>query len=302
MNSTLLIRRSKGRLCADFGPHPDGKNEGSELFFNPYPREYHPPINLSLDPTTQEAAAIHSLTLEEYHFICLFTLPRYRSGSFSSSATIFSGAVFLLPPNGQLEEGAEIAYLPGAQFYARDWNFGEEGLNGVRMENDWTRFDAKDVCNSVLAYTLDFPIDYSAWLTQANYIFSRLQITSNLEDYLAVFKAEFRTTIGNTREDTPPGYLFLCPTTDFQTGSTSFRWPDCPAYWSLDPSGVDRLSTEEATQLGFPAFKLTTKFEGSSWDTSVYAGLRQFHQAKGFDPDSHIRKIQSCRIDPRRPP
>jgi hypothetical protein len=25
---------------------------------------------------------------------------------------------------------------------------------------------------------------------------------------------------------------------------------------------------------------------GKSWDASVYTGLRQFHQAKGFDPDS----------------
>ncbi|KAJ7044380.1 hypothetical protein C8F04DRAFT_942366, partial [Mycena alexandri] len=57
-------------------------------------------------------------------------------------------------------------------------------------------------------------------------------------------------------------------------------------YWSLDPSGVDRLSTEEATQLGFPSFQLTTRVHGYSWDTSVYAGLRQFHKAKGFDPDS----------------
>ncbi|KAJ7732531.1 hypothetical protein B0H16DRAFT_176050 [Mycena metata] len=88
------------------------------------------------------------------------------------------------------------------------------------------------------------------------------------------------------REDAPPGYFLLCPTTEFQTGPSSFRWPDCPAYWSLDPSGLDRLTTDEATQLGFPSFQLTTKFGGLSWDTSVYAGLRQFHQAKGFDPES----------------
>ncbi|KAJ7024199.1 hypothetical protein C8F04DRAFT_922513, partial [Mycena alexandri] len=124
------------------------------------------------------------------------------------------------------------------------------------------------------------------WLAQAGHIFSRLQITSHLEDYFLVHWVEFRITIGDTKEDAPPGYLFLCPTTDFQTGSSSFKWPDCPAYWSLDPSGLDHLSTEEAARLGFPSFQLTTEIEGASWDTSVYAGLRQFHQAKGFDPDS----------------
>ncbi|KAJ7732312.1 hypothetical protein B0H16DRAFT_179369 [Mycena metata] len=74
--------------------------------------------------------------------------------------------------------------------------------------------------------------------------------------------------------------------TDFQTGPSSFRWSDCPAYWSLDPSGLERLSTEEVAQLGFASFQLSTQLHGCSWNASVYAGLRQFHQAKGFDPDS----------------
>ncbi|KAJ7858600.1 hypothetical protein B0H13DRAFT_1471805, partial [Mycena leptocephala] len=63
-------------------------------------------------------------------------------------------------------------------------------------------------------------------------------------------------------------------------------WPDCPAYWSLDPAGVKRLGTEEAVHFGFPSIELTTTVFGRSWDASVYAGLRQFHRAKGFDPDS----------------
>jgi hypothetical protein len=43
---------------------------------------------------------------------------------------------------------------------------------------------------------------------------------------------------------------------------------------------------EDATALGFPSLSLSTKIWGFSWDESVYAGLRQFHEAKGFDPDS----------------
>jgi hypothetical protein len=42
----------------------------------------------------------------------------------------------------------------------------------------------------------------------------------------------------------------------------------------------------DATALGFPCISLSTKIEGWSWDDSVYAGLREFHRAKGFDPDS----------------
>jgi hypothetical protein len=43
---------------------------------------------------------------------------------------------------------------------------------------------------------------------------------------------------------------------------------------------------EDATALGFPTISLSTKIQGYSWDASVYAGLRQFRQAKGFDPDN----------------
>ncbi|KAJ7434592.1 hypothetical protein FB451DRAFT_1003079, partial [Mycena latifolia] len=57
-------------------------------------------------------------------------------------------------------------------------------------------------------------------------------------------------------------------------------------YWSLDQSGVGRLTADAATRLGFPDFHLITQGIGFSWDASVYEGLRQFHQAKGFDPYS----------------
>ncbi|KAJ7601997.1 hypothetical protein B0H17DRAFT_969390, partial [Mycena rosella] len=57
-------------------------------------------------------------------------------------------------------------------------------------------------------------------------------------------------------------------------------------YWSLDPSGAEHLSREEAEQLGFPIFTIEMEVGGRSWDESVYIGICQFHQAKGFDPDS----------------
>ncbi|KAJ6462830.1 hypothetical protein C8R45DRAFT_793063, partial [Mycena sanguinolenta] len=57
-------------------------------------------------------------------------------------------------------------------------------------------------------------------------------------------------------------------------------------YWSLDPSGIDCLSLDDATRLGFPSFELTATAYGCYWDSSVYEGLCQFHQAKGFDPYS----------------
>ncbi|KAJ6463001.1 exonuclease V [Mycena sanguinolenta] len=63
------------------------------------------------------------------------------------------------------------------------------------------------------------------------------------------------------------------------------QWPDHPAYWYLDESGAERLPPEDAINFGFPSFRLSAELGGYSWDASVYAGVRQFHQAKGFDPD-----------------
>ncbi|KAJ6583802.1 hypothetical protein B0H10DRAFT_2234643 [Mycena sp. CBHHK59/15] len=111
------------------------------------------------------------------------------------------------------------------------------------------------------------------WLSQANCIFSRLDITSGYDDYVG---------------DIPAGYLFLRPLADFESDTGRFRLPDCEgdAYWSLDPSGVERLSMEEATNLGFPFMDFDMEIYGFSWDASAYAGLRQFHLGKGFDPES----------------
>jgi hypothetical protein len=49
---------------------------------------------------------------------------------------------------------------------------------------------------------------------------------------------------------------------------------------------MDRLSPEEATRLGFPDFRRVTKVDGHYWDATIYEELRQFHEAKGFDPYS----------------
>ncbi|KAJ7036904.1 hypothetical protein C8F04DRAFT_457005 [Mycena alexandri] len=144
---------------------------------------------------------------------------------------------------------------------------------------------AGGVSDTKITFRVD-SYDAEAWLSQANYIFSHSQITSNLKDYFLIESIYFTITIRSAGEDAPPGYLFLCPKEDFQASRSSFRWPNCPAYWSLDPEGIKALSTEEAARRGFPSFQLTTEIRGKSWDASVYAGLRKFHQAKGFNPDS----------------
>jgi hypothetical protein len=97
---------------------------------------------------------------------------------------------------------------------------------------------------------------------------------------------EFQLNLIPTSETLPAGYLFICPPEDLRAGPSSFRWPDCAAYWSYDLEGVERLAVDEAARLGFPAIQLHTEIHTSWWNGSVYAGLQKFHEEKGFDPNS----------------
>ncbi|KAJ7177203.1 hypothetical protein C8R46DRAFT_49432 [Mycena filopes] len=54
----------------------------------------------------------------------------------------------------------------------------------------------------------------------------------------------------------------------------------------MDPSGLKPLSDADAESLGFPTLSPQTMVWSYSWDTYVYTGLRRFHAAKGFNPDS----------------
>jgi hypothetical protein len=38
--------------------------------------------------------------------------------------------------------------------------------------------------------------------------------------------------------------------------------------------------------MGLPSIQCMISVCGYSWDASVYAGLRKFHEGKGFDPES----------------
>ncbi|KAJ6462841.1 hypothetical protein C8R45DRAFT_523751 [Mycena sanguinolenta] len=281
---THWIRHSTGRLCTELTLTHDGLPiylNSSEM---PGPSRLHSVSTLSTEAIT---TFIDSLTLEQYHRICAMNLRQYQHFDLSASTTVNLGAVFHCPSD-PLEDSVEIAFLPSAEAsQLGNWtDFG--GGAGEVLPNGWTRFQSGNVFNNTLSVFCGISphTDWHTWLSQANHIFRRLRIMANFEDYVFLYHIEFQLKIFRTTEDSPPGFLFLCPSEDFQTGPSSLCWPACPAYWSLDPSGVDRLSPEDATHLGFPPFVLTTRADGSYWDASVYEGLRQFHQAKGFDPYS----------------
>ncbi|KAF7376996.1 hypothetical protein MSAN_00117500 [Mycena sanguinolenta] len=277
---TNWIRRSSGRLCTELTPA-----NGDKLWLDWRPSESSAMPGTYSWSTGAETITtfIDLLTLEQYYHICDRNLIQHRCITISTSTMVNIGAVIRCF-NDVLEDSVEIAFLPSAGQLG-DWTIFEENTGEV-MPNGCTRFQSHDVINSTVYLSCSLLSDRNTWLSQANHIFDCLQILSNFEDYVVVDFIRFDLDILQTTGNLPEGFLFLCPQEDFRTGPSSFGWPPCVGYWSLSPSGVDRLNSEDASRLGFPSFRLTTTADGWYWDSSVYEGLCQFHKAKGFDPYS----------------
>ncbi|KAJ7669923.1 hypothetical protein DFH06DRAFT_158545 [Mycena polygramma] len=274
---TLWIRCSTGRLCADLMPPPKPFDLGS-----PYQirmPDFKTTALFSGSSSIMEALAIDALTLKHYHQVCSYSLCHRHSIDIPAGVTIYPGMVISRPSNTNF---VEIVLLPEAQRNFSGWS--DLGpVDREIMENGWTRFNARDVVGGATNVQCWMGGAIS-WLSQSNHIFKCCQITSNFEDYVFVDYIQFLVVISAAMKEIPTGFLFFCPWDDFRPSSVG--WPDCPAYWSLELSGAHALSREEAMELGFPPLQFRREAWGHSWDSSVYAGLAKFHQAKGFDPYS----------------
>ncbi|KAJ7055806.1 hypothetical protein C8F01DRAFT_1318587 [Mycena amicta] len=229
---------------------------------------------------------ISSLTL-------YWVLAEHRDMEFSAPAIVNLGAVLCYSCSTELKFPVEIVPLSSELNLNThsEWTFGLNSgawreTDHLIMDSNWTRHNTgqKFPLNPLICFWET--MEMQPWLSQSNHIMKRLNTSSShsSEDYAVVYQVDFRLMVSDSSKSLPNGYLLLAPAGDFEVGPSMFRWPDCPAYWSLDPTGVERLSTEEAKHLGFPVFELITRVHVFSWDDSVYAGIRQFQRAKGFDP------------------
>ncbi|KAF7353250.1 hypothetical protein MSAN_01512800 [Mycena sanguinolenta] len=276
------IRPSTGKLCLDLA---QGEPETNLGIFWSNSRILHLD-NLSLDAPDSEDMIISSLSEDQYHKLCCES-PIAQFHYFQVS-TEYPVGVGIFRTDSQY--AACVRITEPLQFLL------EEELNWYNYGNAPddllpNSYDSSQTSSLGLELHVSFSLHEleMAWLAQGNHIFTELEKVTDAEDYVCVYGAEFilRTPY---KHDIPEGYLFVCPSQDFRTGNevhvNLYQWPACPAYWSLDPSGADRLSTEDARNLGFPAIHIETVMEGLSWDRSVYQGLRRFHEGKGFDPNS----------------
>ncbi|KAJ7508795.1 hypothetical protein B0H11DRAFT_1962642 [Mycena galericulata] len=220
---------------------------------------------------------ISTLTLEQYHQTCSIYLVRKSEKEDTRNHNIQLGAVYcsFLIPNV--------------------WEIFAGDRSLVVMDNGWTRFTHP--CDEQIGITLSLWVHASyndnwnklvhGWLSQANHIFRQYPITAHYEDYALVWYIEYELTLLPAAEIHPDGHLFLCPLDDLKSEDGGFiGQPECPAYWSLDPSGCERLSPGEASAHGFPSFEWERSVYFKRWEEHVYAGLSQFYAGKGFDPYS----------------
>ncbi|KAJ7347932.1 hypothetical protein DFH08DRAFT_155073 [Mycena albidolilacea] len=171
----------------------------------------------------------------------------------------------------------------------------EDNTEGaIVLENDWIRIHSTNVADRYSRQMLCNSDCSSGWPAQAHHIFNSLDITSDLEDYVFVEGIQYQLCFLGPIDNLSPGYLFLCPLANLQSQvPTRFRSRACVAYWSLDPSGTEWLNSEDARDLGFPDMKISVEVLGRAWDPDVYVGIRQFQEAKGFDPHTQDAALEA---------
>ncbi|KAJ7252279.1 hypothetical protein C8J57DRAFT_1665162 [Mycena rebaudengoi] len=267
----VWIRSSTGHLCIELTPP-----ESVAASLIRVGGHFRPSGTSLLDPP-EASETINAMSLQHYHSILNLGTIRHFSGL-------------------DYENSIEIAFATDCGVYDAGWltrdpsiedfwnpmDYSEEGTSILR--NGWIRVNSANVEDEYQRQIFSDNSRSWSWLAQANHIFNSLDIKSNFEDYVFVERIRYSLKFFGANF-LPPGYLFLCPLVELETEVPGcLGIPDCPAYWSLDPSGAERLSPEKASNVGFPEIGLCTQVYGRSWDSSVHAGIRQFHEAKCFDP------------------
>ncbi|KAK7029958.1 hypothetical protein R3P38DRAFT_2523925, partial [Favolaschia claudopus] len=282
---TFFLRPSTGQLCIDLEGH-----NYTGLYVGLINTESFSPLSLLSSIDTK--IIMDTLTVEQYHKIsCSSTWAfcKLTPIEFLPTATVHLGAVYHTPGHHDLSNPVAIAPMLDIDRFDYVWRV-DDYVNPHITESGWNR----ELGEKIELY-LWAPISGSSlsrwWLSQANHVLNRLGVFSNTDNYALLEEISFIVEL-DPQPATPTdwhsldAFLFLCPQRSFQVGPVSFKCPECVAYWSLDPLGVDRLSEAKASEFGFPTIRPSITGSSIDWGDTVYAGLRQFHQGKGFDPDS----------------
>ncbi|KAJ7056896.1 hypothetical protein C8F01DRAFT_1152630 [Mycena amicta] len=182
---------------------------------------------------------------------------------------------------------------PGSSSYG-DWILTKMPNGWMRGAlNRWHRVYARFTLQCNIGLTqVDGHFEYPQnkfnfpWFSQADHVFKSLGISGAERcRYRLLDRKEMTVHFDFPRHRRTPlrGYIFLCPSAS--AWDTTFPVEDI-AYWSMDPSGNERLSADEATARGLPPFHVETRVGGLEFEELLYEEIRAIHEVKGFDPDS----------------
>ncbi|KAF8196379.1 hypothetical protein K438DRAFT_759377 [Mycena galopus ATCC 62051] len=290
---TIWIRASTGQVCVELTP-------GYQILSPPYfiERGTYQHEEIFADSVKLEAAdVIASKSFLQYYSAFCEDPPTATLSELSASVSL--GSILDL---GLSDTGSDtvIAYLPVQpaqgwryrRWYFKsedggepDWTW-DEPLSYSVVNDQWACIDSESIAGSYY-YNADLEREgLHSWLAQANHIFSQSNISDRCERFAVVVRITIKLTFEGSVAGLPPGFLFLYCPSPLNSKSTDVRNSRSIAYWALDRIGQQRLSAEEAQSLGFPEIKAEIGVHVKSWDSTTYLILRQFHQGKGFDPDS----------------
>ncbi|KAJ7624649.1 hypothetical protein FB45DRAFT_923951 [Roridomyces roridus] len=289
---TVWIQPFKGVLHMELKPPESGAT-----LLRRIPDDHGPSSISSFLTPPPTSMSIDSLSLDCHLSICSWYLSSFDWSTVPTNLPVHLGSIYHVPTTGSpLDLAFQMAFFPEVQPISSGWCEEDPNVNRIKedkdkdisiLENGWIRVNSSGVWNR---YCHETHISWSrarrGWLAQATHIFGVLDISSNLHQYVICDRLRCFVNLGDSMENLPTGYLFLCPTEGFTVDERGhYTIPDCPAYWSLDPSGGVRLTAEEANTLGFPELHLELKVHGTLWRDDDYIGIRQFHAVKGYDPD-----------------
>ncbi|KAJ6553325.1 hypothetical protein B0H19DRAFT_1263719 [Mycena capillaripes] len=137
----------------------------------------------------------------------------------------------------------------------------------------------------------------TSWLSQANLCISEISFegrerniygTIDTLQCVIIVDTEIRHQLhreGTLRE----AYLFPCPIRVRHHGRRiGLEFPHADHwYWSLDPSGVTKMTLDECDSIGLPRWKFFFLPIVNSWHEYHYNAIREFSATRGFDPYSN---------------
>ncbi|KAJ7465951.1 hypothetical protein FB451DRAFT_1261443 [Mycena latifolia] len=311
---TVWIRRSTGRLCLDVSPSQSDFEDRCEIQWKTG-SHLAPELSMLSSENMDVRCLTRSLELEDIHVI-LGHLPRWESsllmtqgqGSLSVGSVLGFAAK---PDEAQLGSVLELACFPACETEFFAWDEWPGDFNGELMSNGWTRFDLPGRTLGVHHIESSLKISQNAWkhavhswLSQANHVFSILDnnsrsvqrhscvLVKDIEFSLSIWYPEDEYTLDGTfmTGSFPEKiYLFACPLDARQVGGRQVLLlpPSNEAfYWSLDPLGADKLTSEEAEKFSLPNVSFAVRLWGCSWNETQYDVLRHFYLNKGYNPAS----------------